>query len=354
MVVRLTPASLDDGMPMNAWQRRRNLEAAGLTALADPDSGFAPPRVSDSMAMAEWQRARGMQVLGGDVISGGGGDDGLAGGVGRDRLGLQAQANARPTLRPGQVGSARQAEVDGDIAAGRALGGLADGAKQVVAALFGSRAAPLAQPSKPNSIARPEPASVDPKHVAAKRYGAGAILRMISKGEGTDRPDGYDITFGYGRYNPPGTPRLTSMTLDEVAQLQDEMLRRGSPNTPVGKYEMTKDTLNQFRGALKLSGSEKFTPELQDRLAREILFERGYDDFLQGKITALQFQARLAKRWDGLSDLDGHPYSDRNKSIKRQPNVSNQDVQTGIKAANDEFNQMFDDGRLPEGPGGWR
>ena len=65
MVVRLTPASLDDGMPMNAWQRRRNLEVAGLTALADPDSGFAPPPVSDDMPMRAWQRARTMQARAG-------------------------------------------------------------------------------------------------------------------------------------------------------------------------------------------------------------------------------------------------------------------------------------------------
>ena len=58
MVVRLTPASLEDGMPMNAWQRRRNLDAAGLTALADPDFGFADPPLSDDMPAPDWQRAR--------------------------------------------------------------------------------------------------------------------------------------------------------------------------------------------------------------------------------------------------------------------------------------------------------
>jgi hypothetical protein len=70
MVVRLTPGSLDDGMPMNAWQRRRNLDAAGLTALADADSGYAHPPLSDDMPAPAWQRARTMQVRGGDVISG--------------------------------------------------------------------------------------------------------------------------------------------------------------------------------------------------------------------------------------------------------------------------------------------
>ena len=133
MVVRLTPTSLDDGMPMNAWQRRRNLDAAGLTALADPDSGFALPRVSDDMAMADWQRARAMQVLGGDVISAGAGDDKLAGGAGSDTLSVPSKARARPTLRPGQIGSPRLAEFDGDIAAGQALGGLVQDAERAVA-----------------------------------------------------------------------------------------------------------------------------------------------------------------------------------------------------------------------------
>jgi muramidase (phage lysozyme) len=193
----------------------------------------------------------------------------------------------------------------------------------------------------------------DVKRVAASRYGAGRVLQMISQGEGTNRPDGYDLTFGYGRFTPPGAKKITDMTLTEVRQLQDEMLRRGS-NSPVGKYQMTKDTLAQFAPALKLSGSEKFTPDVQDRLAREILHERGYDDFLQGAITASQLQARLAARWDGLSDLDGHPHSDRRKTAKRSPNVSNEDVQAAIKAAEHDFNSLFDDGVLPDSPGGWR
>ena len=79
MIVRLTPASLDDGMPMNAWQRRRNLDAAGRTALADPDSGFAYPRVRDDAPMAEWQRTRTREVRGGDVIASIRGDNQMAG-----------------------------------------------------------------------------------------------------------------------------------------------------------------------------------------------------------------------------------------------------------------------------------
>jgi hypothetical protein len=64
MVVRLTPASLDDGMPMNAWQRRRNLEVAGLTALADPDSGFAQPPLRDDMPADQWLWLRDRQARG--------------------------------------------------------------------------------------------------------------------------------------------------------------------------------------------------------------------------------------------------------------------------------------------------
>lgn len=105
MVVRLTPASLDDGMPMNAWQRRRNLDAAGRTALADPDSGFAQPPLSDDMPAPDWQRTRTIQIRGGDMISG----RGLAGGAGRDRLGGRAATSTRPTARPSQIGSVRQA-----------------------------------------------------------------------------------------------------------------------------------------------------------------------------------------------------------------------------------------------------
>lgn len=118
----------------------------------------------------------------------------------------------------------------------------------------------------------------DPRAAAAYEAGAGELLKLIPVGEGTSGTDGYDVTFGYGKYAPEGTPALTAMTLDEVAKLQREMVRRGAAAGVVGRYQIKGDTLARIQRKLGISGSEMFTPDIQDRMARELLLERGYDN----------------------------------------------------------------------------
>ena len=66
---------------------------------------------------------------------------------------------------------------------------------------------------------------------------------------------------------PQGVPGLTNMTIDEVLGRQD--LHH------VGKYQFQlgrNRTLDLLKNKLGLSGSEKFTPELQDRMASELMW----------------------------------------------------------------------------------
>ena len=173
---------------------------------------------------------------------------------------------------------------------------------------------------------------------------------MISNAEGTRGDAGYDHSYAYGRFNPPGSKRLSAMSLDEVSGLQGEMIRRTSPSSVVGKYQIKDDTLAELRAKLKLSGSKPFTPALQDRLGRELLQRRGYEAYLAERITPEAFQNSLSREWSSLPrDGANHSYYGRQINTRTSTN----EVQSALKLAREVFSRNLDEGRLPP-PFGWR
>jgi muramidase (phage lysozyme) len=73
----------------------------------------------------------------------------------------------------------------------------------------------------------------------------------------------------------------------------------------VGKYEITRTTLRALVSQMGLQGTEIFTPELQDQFASRLLVGRGLNDYLNGDITAQEFQYNLAEEWGSIQN----PYS---------------------------------------------
>ena len=144
------------------------------------------------------------------------------------------------------------------------------------------------------------------KRDAARAFGAGILLDRIAVGEGTGGPDGYDTTFGYRKYDPPGGRKpLAEMTLDELEVYQRGMVARGARSSAAGRYQILRETAGELRGRMGLSGDEKFTPELQDRMARELLRKRRWDDYVAGRITQDQLQDELATEWASIARSDG-------------------------------------------------
>lgn len=134
------------------------------------------------------------------------------------------------------------------------------------------------------------------------------LMNMIAYSEGTDEENahrrgiksGYDISLGYGRYRDTGKDAgekpLTEMTLREVRAEQDkirqnhynEMIRQGKTpeqarrmaSSAVGRYQIVgatmfgKDGKGGLVGELGLDMDAKFTPEIQDRMARRLIERR--------------------------------------------------------------------------------
>jgi lambda family phage tail tape measure protein len=120
------------------------------------------------------------------------------------------------------------------------------------------------------------------------------ILDLIGAAEGTDRGRGYNETLGYGAYTG-GAQNLTGMTLDEIMALQGRMLANPANtfnSSAVGRYQITRQTLQDAMRQMGLAGDRTFDTATQDEIARWILRSTG------GNVDALR------GRWEGLQRVD--------------------------------------------------
>lgn len=126
-----------------------------------------------------------------------------------------------------------------------------------------------------------------------------ALLDLIG---GAEAPQGYDTVFHGSRVQPPQP--VTSLTLDQVLEWQKASVAAGSESSAVGRYQFIGDTLEGLKRNLGLSGDERFSAALQDRLALELLREAGLDQFkVDGDIE--RFGNSIAQIWAGLPQLTG-------------------------------------------------
>lgn len=130
---------------------------------------------------------------------------------------------------------------------------------------------------------------------------AAVILEFIRRIEvGRDDRAGYDVIYG-NKQHKLKTP-LTRMTLDEVLEAQ-RTWSKNHGSSAAGGYQFMRRTLLDLMQELGLKGSQKLDPDLQDRLAFHLLKRRGFQAFLAGKITMVEFGNRLAMEWASLPVL---------------------------------------------------
>ena len=95
------------------------------------------------------------------------------------------------------------------------------------------------------------------------------------------------------------------MTLAEVKEYQKAML--ADPNnkfnsSAVGKYQIVGTTLKELQSQLELKDTDKFDAATQEKMAEVLLKRRGLDKYMQGTMTAKEFQLALAKEWASIAD----------------------------------------------------
>lgn len=150
----------------------------------------------------------------------------------------------------------------------------------------------IADAEKLGNILSPAIARAAAEKIYASDVAKKGLRDLIGLYEGTDKGRGYNETLGYGKFTG-GDVNLTQMTLKEILELQKKMLAHPDNtfnSSAVGRYQITAQTLRDFMGRMNLSPDDVFTPELQDRLANEIIRSTG------GSID------KLRGRWEGLQN----------------------------------------------------
>lgn len=144
--------------------------------------------------------------------------------------------------------------------------------------------------------------------------GAALLLNFIYSTETTKPPACYNVIFG-NRQTGLSKP-LTKMTLGEVVDAQKEWSSKAwakkfgstKASSAAGAAQFMRATLQELAAKLNLSGSQVFNGDFQDRLAFHLLKRRGYQEYMAGKITAIEFGRRLAQEWASfpvLADCQG-------------------------------------------------
>ena len=97
---------------------------------------------------------------------------------------------------------------------------------------------------------------------------------------------------------------FSKMTLTAIYAFQAMMLQRDARSSALGRYQFLLRTLRVLQAKLRLPDNAMFTPEIQDRLAVELLKGRGYQAWWRGALTDDEFAHNLSMEWASLPDPD--------------------------------------------------
>ena len=96
---------------------------------------------------------------------------------------------------------------------------------------------------------------------------------------------------------------LTDKTINEVIEWQEN---RGKASNAAGRYQFIPSTLRGLvRNLPEIDGTEKFSPEMQDKLAIALLEEKGLSEVIAGNKSVDSFVDGIAQVWQAFKNTDG-------------------------------------------------
>lgn len=138
------------------------------------------------------------------------------------------------------------------------------------------------------------------------------LRRIIGRAESPRA--GYDAVQHGARRKPNKLP--TQMTLGEI---YDWIAATPGQPHAIGRYQFIPPTLRRVAAAVGARRSDRFSPQLQDRLADVLLAEAGFAKFRDGRMSQRRFIDNLAGIWAGLPASDGrskyHGYAGNRATI---------------------------------------
>lgn len=105
----------------------------------------------------------------------------------------------------------------------------------------------------------------------------------------------YDVIYA-NKQNRLKQP-LTTMTFGDIVDAQ-KAWSKNFGSSAAGGYQFMRATLIGLAKEIpSISRTDRFVPDLQDRLGYHLLKRRGYDQFVTGNMTLVEFGKRLAMEW---------------------------------------------------------
>lgn len=138
---------------------------------------------------------------------------------------------------------------------------------------------------------------------------------LISRGEGDyDSYNSGTKRVSGGKIGHSGKKNLSEMTLNEIIK-SSETKDGNDPDRifAAGRYQVITPTMKSAMKKMSLTGEEKFTPELQDKMFKDALLPSKVRDFVNGKSDDMNgAQLALAKEWRSFADPStGKTYADK-------------------------------------------
>ncbi|WEX86721.1 hypothetical protein PZN02_003046 [Sinorhizobium garamanticum] len=132
--------------------------------------------------------------------------------------------------------------------------------------------------------------------------GAAILLDFIRETEvGRKDRASYDVIYA-NRQNRLKRP-LTTMSFGDVVDAQEGWLKSHG-SSAAGAYQFMRATLIGLAKEIpSVKGTDLFTPDLQDRLGFHLLKRRGYQAFVTGELSLVEYGRRLAQEWASLPVL---------------------------------------------------
>ena len=125
------------------------------------------------------------------------------------------------------------------------------------------------------------------------------LLNLIAKAESRGN---YNAYFGNASNN---SIDFTSMTIAEVLNWQAEYIRKGSPSSAVGRYQILNTTLSGLVARHNISKDQRYDKKTQDELAVKLLERRGSIAYVNKELSRKEFAASIAKEWASLPKVVG-------------------------------------------------
>lgn len=130
-----------------------------------------------------------------------------------------------------------------------------------------------------------------------KQFAAVSELAALIKNKESNND--YNIVWGgIEEEDHPWKP-LTQMTIGEVLQWQESIDHKYNSEA-AGAWQIMEDTLIWVYKAAGLKLTDLFNEENQDRMALQLMKNRGLDLYISGKIDIYKFGNNLAKEWASL------------------------------------------------------